>query len=556
MSSANTLVQVVVRARYVSRVKCDEGKPTCSRCEKFGIACDGYLHQSRTPSPRSRSQGPRLAPRIRTPSLPSVSRSPLGSIFGTDDGEDYFSVFQNQTSFQMTPFFDSESFRMFILQSCGVPSIRHLVMAIGALAKSCMTPHQHKIETFESINAAYKAHHGTAIQEYSKALNLMRQASSHGRQDLRTTLTGSLLIACFEGAHGNFFLADAQIESGLNLLGSWRRAQTPVGYTCSSFSSPVTDEVDDILIQAFRGLEIQSSLFGTKYTTHQHRSMMYEGEDDVQDMPVLFTSYQMAQTYLELIVRRLLHWMYSAELSGNQGTGRDIHITDDKCVQEQHTEDKSLYHFTVQGVEQHSNLQLEYIHYFSQLERWNTSFESFLRQSQTPGRKLTSNLLYLGSKACVLLMNTVVGKINILPGQDRANIEDIVQLSRAVFEGLQVRSMTHFTVLHGSIDPSRLAEILHDPSRQSRIDAIGILLRWPREEGTSSSICMGQAFKCAQLTKANKLSTPGTPDEMPQLRESATQETLGKDLYAMEVAYQDFLIPDEITMQQRRRTIS
>ncbi|KAL2072971.1 hypothetical protein VTL71DRAFT_10295, partial [Oculimacula yallundae] len=466
----------------IRRVKCDEGKPICSRCVKFGIACDGYSRQSRTPSPRSRSLGPTLAPRIRAPSLPSIG-TPLANEFGTVDSGRYFNVFRDQTSFQMTPFFDAESFRTFILQASIVPSIRHLIVAIGALAQSSMIFHQRKNDASIRLEADQKAHHRVAFQEYSKALKLMREASSEGRQDLRMILISSLLIACFESAHGNFKLADAQIESGLTLLDSWRTSHPSVDSQRSIFSSPSPNEVDDILFQIFSGLEIQSSSFSEKHTAEQHRQIMYEGEEDVQNMPVQFANCHEARLYLELMVRRLLHWMYSVELS--HSPEMEDSNTGSNNFQEGHVDDMFLYDITTGRMGKHLNLQFEQIHYLSQLERWNSAFDSFLQHSPIPEWDLTSNQLRLGSKACGLLLNTVVGQENISLEQDRANVEDMLRLSRAVLEGLRTESMTRFTVLQGPIDSCRLEDVLRNPSQQYRKEAIDIFSRSPRFEGTA-----------------------------------------------------------------------
>ncbi|KAH7357240.1 hypothetical protein BKA65DRAFT_475025 [Rhexocercosporidium sp. MPI-PUGE-AT-0058] len=483
----------------IRRVKCDEGKPICNRCLKFGIACDGYNRQSRTPSPRAGSQKPAVALRTRTSSLPSISYATITSIFGSDEEMLYFSTFRDQTSFQVTPFFDSDSFRVFILQACSVPSIRLAVIAIGALAKSCITFQEQRSSKPGQYKVDCRTHHRAAIKEYSKALGLMREASSQGRQGLRTTLITTLLIACFEGAHGNYTLADAQIESGLALIESWQRSHTSTIYRSSSFSSPAPDVIDDILIRIFGGLEIQSGAFGVKNTVEQHRLMMYDGEETLQGMPVCFESLEPARAYLEIMIRRLLHWMYSVDVSHNT-----------------ETEDK------VQGC---NNIQGDIC--------------------------LDATLLRLGFKSCVLLLNTVGGQTDISLESDRVNMADIVYLAKAVLDGLRARSNSYFTILQGAIDPARLAGLFENPTQQSRIEAIGMLFRWPRWEGISDSLFLGQTMRWDQTTEPTE---PGSSNNTPPIREDGTGENSGEYMQPMEIGHQSLLTPDGSGNRERRWT--
>ncbi|KAL5323776.1 hypothetical protein ACEPPN_008317 [Leptodophora sp. 'Broadleaf-Isolate-01'] len=524
----------------------------CNRCVRFGIACDGYDRQSRTPSPRARSQGSTMVQRTRTPSLPSISHASTTPIFGGDDEALYFNVFRDQTAFQITPFFDSDPFRIFILQACSVPSIRHVVIAIGALAKSCITFHEQKSAVPGYFKIDHRTHHRAAIQQYSKALGLMREACSQGRQDLRTTLITSLLIACFEGVHGNYTLADAQIESGLTLIENWRKSHPSAGYHPSSFPPPAPDVVDDILIRIFGGLEIQSNMFGCKNTAEQHRTIMYEGEEIVQSMPACFEDYDTARQYLDLIIRRLVHWMHSIDLLQNPEIEDEAQANSNIHFEEVYVGEDFLYGLNPDSVMHSSNFQFEYIHCRSQLDRWNSSFEFLLQQSPFLEGDLAATVLRLGFKACILLLNTVARHANFSLEDDRMNMADIVYLSKAVVDCLRARSNSHFTVLLGTIDPSRLTELFEQPTRSSRIEAVDLLMRWPRREGISDSLFMGQTMRCSQATELNE---PGTSNSTPPTGVGGMEATLGEDLKAMKIAYQTLLTPDGHGNRERRRTV-
>ncbi|PVH75926.1 hypothetical protein DL98DRAFT_657859 [Cadophora sp. DSE1049] len=451
-------------------------------------------------------------------------------------------MFRDQTSFQLTPFFDSDSFRILVLQACNVPAIRHVVIAIGALAKACMTFHEQKDRTMEQHAASPRMHHGAAIKEYSKALGLMREASSQGRQNLRTTLITSLLIACFECCHGNYALANAQIESGITLIQSWRNSYPGVA---SIFSTPAPDVVEDLLIRIFGGLEIQSNLLGARYTTEQHREMMYVGEDILQSMPVHFDNLETVRAYLQLTVKRLLHWMHSLDLSHTTDIEAEAEASTNVQFQQGCAQEQFLHDLVSDSSMNPSTFQFEYIHYRSQLDRWMSSFNSLLQQSPFVQEDLAVTLLRLGYRSCLLLLNTIIGQENGSMEEDTLNITEIIHDSNIAVDRLRARSNTHFMVLQGMVDPARLSEVVKQSSRQARLEAVGMLFRWPRSEGKSESLFVGTTLNCARSAEGNESIAPAT-------REGGSEDIFEEDLLALEIAYQDLLAPDGNGNWERR----
>lgn len=442
----------------------------------------------------------------------------------------YFNMFRDQTFFQLTPFFDSDSFRILVLQACDVPAVRHVVIAIGALAKACMTFHEQNNRATEEHGMSPRTHHGAAIKEYSKALGLMREASSQGRQNLRTTLITSLLIACFECCHGNYDLANAQIESGIALIKSWRNSYPGLA---SVFSTPAPDVVEDLLIKIFGGLEIQSKLLSARYTAEQHHQMMYEGEDILRSMPVHFDNLETGQAYLQLIVKRLLHWMHSLDLSRITNVEASANVPS----QQGHAQEQFLFDLVSDSSINPSTFKFEYIHYRSQLDRWMSSLNSLLQQSPFVQEELAVTLLRLGYRSCLLLLNTIIGQDNGWVEEDALNITGIIHDSNISIESLMARSNTHFMVLHGMIDPTRLSEMLKQSSRQARLDAVGMLFRWPRTEGKSESMFAGTRLNFARLAEVNESIDAAT-------REGGSEEVYDDDLQALAMAYQDLLASD------------
>ena len=118
------------------KVKCDERKPFCARCERFGIKCDGYTtakppRQKRAgteskvivkplapkavsapvvtsyePVPAVQSRWRHIAAAARHPSIP-VQPVPLR--FDDETESRYFNLFQEKTAMQIAPYFNSET---------------------------------------------------------------------------------------------------------------------------------------------------------------------------------------------------------------------------------------------------------------------------------------------------------------------------------------------------------------------------------------------------------------------------------------------------------------
>ncbi|CZR61893.1 uncharacterized protein PAC_11790 [Phialocephala subalpina] len=96
-------------------------------------------------------------------------------------------------------------------------SVRLSVTALGAL--------QHSIDLTGKQNDRYLAtfapldeHHRFAVEQYSKAIKVMRHAIWLQKHSLRTTLLNCLLAICFETMHGNDQSAIAQMDVGIRLL--------------------------------------------------------------------------------------------------------------------------------------------------------------------------------------------------------------------------------------------------------------------------------------------------------------------------------------------------
>lgn len=186
----------------IRRVKCDEAKPTCIRCSKFGVKCDGY--EIPTAAPTSLPSIRIILPRGQLHFQPIVYQ-PAITVFQDQQERKYFQYFREGIAPHLAGSFESDLWSHLVLQACERDdSIRHAIVAIAAL-KSTATP-GHSISYGRGTDNA-SAQCGFAFRQYQKALKSMRKASIGGTQDLRTALITCIVIICFESFAGNFELA-------------------------------------------------------------------------------------------------------------------------------------------------------------------------------------------------------------------------------------------------------------------------------------------------------------------------------------------------------------
>jgi hypothetical protein len=278
-------------------VKCDEGKPVCQRCIKFGVECDGYHLTLRWKRELVPSQ-----PAMKVPSSGSLAKSP----FANNEEHQYFDLFCARTGYDIFPTFDSGYTRQRLLESCHFnPAIRHAIVALGALDKTAEL-----VQSFDKLSltpierdAAANAHHRNALRQYSKAVKHMAADASAKKVDLRTMLLTCLLILAFESWTGNMDLAVNQVHAGIRLIQEWREKYKNDKDKYTRLS-PAPYVVEDDLIQIFCRLAVQHSFFADGHSPELHAVLGNEGPRFTRSMPDTFSDIFEAGTYYNGIIRR------------------------------------------------------------------------------------------------------------------------------------------------------------------------------------------------------------------------------------------------------------
>jgi hypothetical protein len=238
-------------------------------------------------------------PDVETVSAPQQSLLlSLQKRFSNDEEEFFFSNFQRSTAVQLAGFFHTHLWCELILQACETePAILHAIIAMGALSFT-----QHK--AYASFPRRERRQF--AFDQYSKAISLHRQSAAMGRTDLRTNLIIFFVFINFEIMTGFMDSAFTLTYTGIYMLEDFFKAANPNHTTSISSLKPL--QVENVLVQAFSRLELHALGYVDMRSPEEHRSHMAYGQESIDNMPNCFETLQEALVYLELVLRRSVHW--------------------------------------------------------------------------------------------------------------------------------------------------------------------------------------------------------------------------------------------------------
>jgi hypothetical protein len=494
----------------IRRVKCDETKPSCLRCVRFGHQCDGYA--SKTPSKPSTSKNSRtLVPKETSPASPSALSpsdvsgyttpspsprtatrlypAPSRNLFQNHYEHQAFQTFCNRTSHQLSSSFSADLWNRLMLQACETsPSIRHAVIAIGALNLSSPPS--------SPENSVGTLRHQFAFRQYSKAICLLRRDVAGGYCDLRTTLIACLLFYCFESYHGYHEMAIDQVYSGLKLIREW----------ASSFYKPDADGrkrtkigsenpymVEDDILRAFGSLEIQVMTYADGRNREAHEHYRHCGQESIDEMPPIFCNLEEARVMLELVIRRSMHWLRSTMHLHNFSTPSSSASSSPTMSETEDTGPGSLFFDVDPTFEERLETLKEY-------ERWDDAFRPLLNISRSRSASESDFLL-----ASTLRLHWLAGYMSIASnnsrsslvnnGKFRTELEELVEIARLLLDpskqGRDDMEGQKFVFDMQIIVPLMTVGWIYR-HRALRREAIELLLRSPRKEGVWDGIVVGK----------------------------------------------------------------
>ncbi|PVH69614.1 hypothetical protein DL98DRAFT_522093 [Cadophora sp. DSE1049] len=296
------------------RVKCDEARPHCSRCIRFGINCDGYPDPAKRPTPQPfRPTGHRpIFPKKSQHAaevlfLPPIRIIRPGSQFEDELEGRYFQMYLEKSARQLRgPFKNSLWDRLIPQASETEPFVRQITVAIGALyqmSKDAKRDNEMPSTRYKTLEYTY------ALQQYQKALQGMRAAIANGEHDIRKALIACILVFCFESLQGRLGPAVMHAQSGLMLLHQWVKVHLVPQVPPFMSQQWRRYGIDEDIMDAFSALDLHVLFFLDRRPMVVRKCLITAGNTHIQKMPAKFDSLQEARFFWVLIMRRNCHFV-------------------------------------------------------------------------------------------------------------------------------------------------------------------------------------------------------------------------------------------------------
>ncbi|KAK0712326.1 hypothetical protein B0T21DRAFT_376414 [Apiosordaria backusii] len=293
-------------------VKCDERKPTCSRCEKARMECHGYLaktdHKTTRKSNKSATVrgGPRPLQMIRP------APSPL---FCTEKDIIYHDFYRYSLVNDLAGYLHADFWsRIVLCESIRDDCVQHAILAIGALSQALfidstgfetLLGHQ---STGSSPSPAYprvrrqhglNPHYRVAIHHQNQAISLCLQRTRDDRMTARTLLAITLLLVTYEILQGDIEAADGLMTSGIRLLRDsimTLRGTASRQHMMSIFANTKDADMEDMeyILPFFSVMSGNSNLCPRQLPHHQSLTSALEDND----LPVFGKTSAVKCTYL------------------------------------------------------------------------------------------------------------------------------------------------------------------------------------------------------------------------------------------------------------------
>ncbi|KAG0647875.1 Aspercryptin biosynthesis cluster-specific transcription regulator atnN [Hyphodiscus hymeniophilus] len=444
------------------RVKCDETRPSCLRCIKFGTNCGGYTSPIRFTPQQSK------AILLRKPLTQTLPEVPSSSRFDNDEQFKYFEIFSKSTAYELFPNVEMGTLRLMFLQTCEFKdSIRLAVIALGALEMTSQAP-----------RSTASHHYQYAIKQYARAI---KSAQMDVELDIRTACITSLVILSFEGWVGNHEAAVKQIRIGTRLLKEWKERYRE--RTMSGVPTSEPSDEENVLSHVFTRLSIQMRSPPREHPPHSLASLpplQIDVPESFGRMPKSFCTLAEAGKFYNAIVRFAVTFVSQAlpriarasSLTGTYSVGKAEKVIPPEIAKAQAALTEGL-------------------------RRWMSAF-SPLKTShnfKSLAEKKASLTLELHMKA------TYMGTVKSL-AQDELVFDDyydmykdIVNLSEDLLLSSKSSEVPKFRFDSGVIIPLWFTgHKCRDPILRRRV--ISLLIKYPRREGVWDSVFAGLIIDC------------------------------------------------------------
>ena len=284
------------------RVKCDETKPTCLRCQKANLRCSGYgifitfkQGQRILPAEPIKQHPPELTTQIANVFVFYRGLDALAELTETENAAYDFCrsrTVNDLASLQCDHFWTTS-----VLSGChSEPSILHAALALGSAHKAFV----------QRVKATSTANRSTfseaAFNHYGKAVKQLRARCSVQDSDhLRVVLVVCVILLCFDLMAQRYREAWMHLEHGRQILRLLKKQIAP-GPSMTLYLPPKTESIEDELVYCFGQLDIQSTNFGG--VRPQFRLSLDPHEERGADfaMPTTFASVDDAARHMMVLL--------------------------------------------------------------------------------------------------------------------------------------------------------------------------------------------------------------------------------------------------------------
>jgi hypothetical protein len=231
------------------KVKCDEAKPVCNRCQSTGRTCDGYGIWG--------GGGNDYADRYCSASREKSTLIPNPHPTSSFDSEEctYLQWFQCRVVQSVSGFFDQGFWKTLVTtETWTEPAIMHAVVALSAAHRSDIIQRQGLQDIQERFT----------LRQYSKAIRLLRPImASKDPASIRVVLVTCLLFTSLEYLRGQYKTAALHLHMGLRMF-------KDLHMECAELINGVLivkpaiykRAIDLAIVQGFASLHVQADLFG------------------------------------------------------------------------------------------------------------------------------------------------------------------------------------------------------------------------------------------------------------------------------------------------------
>ncbi|KAL6241665.1 hypothetical protein RBB50_011447 [Rhinocladiella similis] len=270
----------------IRKVKCDEAKPQCNRCQRSGRNCDGYAN---VVTQRRKAESFKFVNYI------SHGPSFSAALFRQDTRQrQAFEFYQLRSSLELSGPFQEETevWNRLVLQvAYHETAIRHAVCALGCF---------HREYEDETLYAS--GYWSTGLEQYSYAIKAL-VAAKGSRRCMEVTLIACIMFTFCEHLQGHLGSAKAHVHSGLKLLDTYVTVSREMDRAGPTDSDPYRPYFPlPMLILLFRRLDRQLAEFGQQPVRSAHHSLGCQ----TSYLPDRFQSVAAASGSLEDIVDQLV----------------------------------------------------------------------------------------------------------------------------------------------------------------------------------------------------------------------------------------------------------